>query len=176
MLLADVGAERFELLGPASLGAFEPILGSSTALLSTLREVESVAVTPGDVVMLTYTDGNGAQQTAQPIADVLGLSLQLRESLRERSYGAFQGHDSDEINDKFPAEYIEWQTRDPGFAPPGDGESQRVFYHRIVHAMEPIVAAHPVQFTVARQAVEFSLPPGGAWSFLNLSSIAGEPL
>ncbi|MBA5745513.1 histidine phosphatase family protein, partial [Escherichia coli] len=33
-----------------------------------------------------------AQQTAQPFADALGLPLQLREGLRERSYGAFQGH------------------------------------------------------------------------------------
>jgi probable phosphoglycerate mutase len=83
-----------------------------------------------------------AQQTAQPIADVLGLSLQLREGLRERSYGAFQGHDSDEIALRFPDEYAHWQTRDPGFAPP-DGESLRAFYHRVVHAIEPLVAAHP---------------------------------
>ena len=83
-----------------------------------------------------------AQQTAQPFADVLGLSLQLSESLRERNYGAFQGHDSDEIALRFPDEYAQWQTRDPGFHPP-EGESQRVFYHRVLHALEPIVAAHP---------------------------------
>ncbi|HXZ08747.1 MAG TPA: histidine phosphatase family protein [Paraburkholderia sp.] len=83
-----------------------------------------------------------AQQTAQPIASALGLSLQLREGLRERSYGSFQGHDSDEIAARFPDEYSQWQTRDPGFAPP-DGESQRAFYHRVLHAVEPIVAAHP---------------------------------
>ncbi|MCC8394014.1 histidine phosphatase family protein [Paraburkholderia sp. MMS20-SJTR3] len=83
-----------------------------------------------------------AQQTAQPIGDALGLPLQLRENLRERSYGAFQGHDSDEIALRFPDEYAQWQTRDPGFAPP-EGESQRVFYHRIVHAIEPLIAAHP---------------------------------
>ena len=83
-----------------------------------------------------------AQQTAQPFADVLGLSLQLKEGLRERNYGAFQGHDSDEISLRFPDEYAQWQTRDPGFSPP-EGESQRVFYHRVLHAIEPIVAAHP---------------------------------
>jgi probable phosphoglycerate mutase len=83
-----------------------------------------------------------AQQTAQPFADVLGLSLQLKQGLRERNYGAFQGHDSDEISLRFPDEYAQWQTRDPGFSPP-EGESQRVFYHRVLHAIEPIVAAHP---------------------------------
>jgi probable phosphoglycerate mutase len=88
------------------------------------------------------SDLQRAEQTAQPIGDALGLPLQLRENLRERSYGAFQGHDSDEIALRFPDEYAQWQTRDPGFAPP-EGESQRVFYHRIVHAIEPLVAAHP---------------------------------
>jgi len=83
-----------------------------------------------------------AQQTAQPFADVLGLPLNLSKGLRERNYGAFQGHDSDEIALRFPDEYSQWQTRDPGFSPP-EGESQRVFYHRVVHALEPVVAAHP---------------------------------
>ncbi|MBP0593481.1 histidine phosphatase family protein [Paraburkholderia sp. LEh10] len=82
-----------------------------------------------------------AQQTAQPFAEVLGLPLQLKEGLRERNYGAFQGHDSDEIALRFPDEYAQWQTRDPGFSPP-EGESQRVFYHRVLHAIKPIVAAH----------------------------------
>ncbi|AOK51843.1 phosphoglycerate mutase [Burkholderia stagnalis] len=83
-----------------------------------------------------------AQQTAQPAADALGLPLVLREGLRERAYGVFQGHDSTEIEARFPDAYTAWQTRDPGFEPEG-GESQRAFYHRVLHALEPIVAAHP---------------------------------
>ncbi len=88
------------------------------------------------------SDLQRARQTAQPVADALGLPVHLREGLRERSYGAFQGHDSDEIAARFPDEYAHWQTRDPGFTPPG-GESQRAFYHRVLHAIEPLVAAHP---------------------------------
>ncbi|KVD19407.1 histidine phosphatase family protein [Burkholderia ubonensis] len=83
-----------------------------------------------------------AQQTAQPVADALGLPLVLRAGLRERAYGIFQGHDSTEIEARFPDAYAAWQTRDPGFEPEG-GESQRAFYHRVLHALEPIVAAHP---------------------------------
>ncbi|MBN3789267.1 histidine phosphatase family protein [Burkholderia sp. Ac-20353] len=82
-----------------------------------------------------------AQQTAQPAADALGLSLVLNQGLRERAYGIFQGHDSTEIEERFPDAYAAWQTRDPGFEPEG-GESQRAFYHRVLHALEPIVAAH----------------------------------
>lgn len=88
------------------------------------------------------SDLQRAQQTARPIADALRLPLHLREGLRERSYGAFQGHDSDEIALRFPDEYAQWQTRDPGFTPP-EGESQRAFYHRVLHAIEALIAAHP---------------------------------
>jgi probable phosphoglycerate mutase len=83
-----------------------------------------------------------AQQTARPFADALGLSLSLNEGLRERWYGDFQGHDSEEIRAKYPAEYALWQSHDPDFAPPG-GESQRAFSQRVLRAVEPIVAAHP---------------------------------
>ncbi len=88
------------------------------------------------------SDLQRAQQTARPAASALGIVPQLDERLRERAYGIFQGHDSDEIAQRYPDDYARWQTRDPGFAPPG-GESVRVLYHRIVHAVAAIVAMHP---------------------------------
>jgi len=120
-----------------------------------------------------------AQQTAQPIAEALGLPIQLTEGLRERNYGAFQGHDSDEISERFPDEYAHWQTRDPGFAPP-EGESQREFYHRVLHALEPILAKHPggriacvahggVLDCVYRFANGLALDAPRAWPLLNTS-------
>ncbi|MCP3722106.1 histidine phosphatase family protein [Paraburkholderia sp. CNPSo 3272] len=120
-----------------------------------------------------------AQQTAQPIAEALGLPMQLTEGLRERNYGAFQGHDSDEIAERFPDEYAHWQTRDPGFAPP-EGESQREFYHRVLHALEPILAMHPggriacvahggVLDCVYRFASGLALDAPRAWPLLNTS-------
>jgi 2,3-bisphosphoglycerate-dependent phosphoglycerate mutase len=120
-----------------------------------------------------------AQQTAQPIAAALGLPVQLTEGLRERNYGAFQGHDSDEIAERFPDEYAHWQTRDPGFAPP-EGESQREFYHRVLHALEPILQMHPggriacvahggVLDCVYRFANGLALDAPRAWPLLNTS-------
>ncbi|SAK52081.1 phosphoglycerate mutase [Caballeronia arationis] len=125
------------------------------------------------------SDLQRAQQTARPFADALGLPLQLSEGLRERWYGAFQGHDSDEISQKFPDEYVEWQTRDPGFVPTG-GESQRAFYHRVLHAVEPIVAAHPggriacvahggVLDCIYRFAMRVALQEPRKWPLLNCS-------
>jgi probable phosphoglycerate mutase len=88
------------------------------------------------------SDLQRAQQTAQPTANALGLPLRLHSGLRERAYGVFQGHDSDEIAKRFPKDYATWQTRDPDFAPQG-GESSRMFFHRILQAITAIVAAHP---------------------------------
>lgn len=120
-----------------------------------------------------------AQQTAQPVAEALGLPVQLTEGLRERNYGAFQGHDSDEIAERFADEYAHWQTRDPGFAPP-EGESQREFYHRVLHALEPILARHAggriacvahggVLDCVYRFANGLALDAPRAWPLLNTS-------
>jgi probable phosphoglycerate mutase len=88
------------------------------------------------------SDLQRARQTAQPAAAALGIVPSLVEGLRERAYGIFQGHDSEEIAQRYPDDYARWQTRDPGFAPTG-GESVRAFYHRIVHAVATIVAKHP---------------------------------
>src|SRR5258708_3231454 len=88
------------------------------------------------------SDLQRARQTAQPAATALGLPLRSDSGLRERAYGVFQGHDSAEIEARFPDAYAHWQTRDPGFAPDG-GESGRAFYHRVIHSVESIVAAHP---------------------------------
>jgi 2,3-bisphosphoglycerate-dependent phosphoglycerate mutase len=88
------------------------------------------------------SDSQRAQQTARPFATALGLPLQLREGLRERSYGAFEGYDREQIAERYPVEFEHWQSRDSGFAPP-DGESMRAFYHRVMQTVLPIVAAHP---------------------------------
>ncbi|HWX11842.1 MAG TPA: histidine phosphatase family protein [Trinickia sp.] len=88
------------------------------------------------------SDLRRAQQTAQPSATALGVPVQLCTGLRERDYGVFQGHDSNEIAARFPEAYAVWQTRDPGFAPEG-GESLHALSHRVLHTVAAIVAAHP---------------------------------
>jgi 2,3-bisphosphoglycerate-dependent phosphoglycerate mutase len=120
-----------------------------------------------------------ARQTAQPFADALGLPVQLRRDLRERRYGAFQGHDNAEISEQFPSEYAHWQTRDPDFVPPG-GESLRSLSERTLHALSEIANAHPggriacvahggVLDCVYRSAMQVPLEMPRNWLLLNCS-------
>jgi PAS domain S-box-containing protein len=62
-LLSETESLREEL---RSLGAFEPILGSSTALLSSLRVVESVTATDATVLLLGET-GTGKELFARAV-------------------------------------------------------------------------------------------------------------
>jgi len=90
------------------------------------------------------SDLSRARETAQPLAQVLGLPVHLMAQLRERNYGVFQGHDKTQISSLFPEAYRLWQTRDPDFAPP-DGESQQTFYTRVCEALLMLVREHPGQ-------------------------------
>lgn len=125
----------------------DPGLPPHSAMPRSRYEAESVSAGEARYTLsvldaIYSSDLQRAQQTAQPTASALGLPLKLCVGLRERAYGVFQGHDSSEIAARFPDAYAVWQTRDPGFAPDG-GESSRAFYHRVLHAVAAIVAAHP---------------------------------
>lgn len=120
-----------------------PLAASGVAQAERLAERLAREAQAGARLDALYSsDLQRARQTGEPAAAMLGLPLHLSFGLRERAYGVFQGHDSVEIAARFPDAYAAWQTRDPGFSPEG-GESSRAFYHRVLHAVAAIVAAHP---------------------------------
>ncbi|PMS34512.1 phosphoglycerate mutase [Trinickia symbiotica] len=135
-------AERLAARLASRMNGRQPARPSQSACEA--RSVGAIEAQPPRSVLdaIYSSDLQRAQQTAQPTASALGLPLQLCTGLRERAYGVFQGHDSGEIAARFPDAYAVWQTRDPGFAPDG-GESSRGFFHRVLHAVASIVAAHP---------------------------------
>lgn len=60
--------------------------------------------------------------TAKPLCDAAGLSMQLREGLKEIDYGAWEDREQDHVRQHYEADYIRWQT-DPAWNPPTAGET-----------------------------------------------------
>lgn len=106
----------------------------------------ALASEPIDLVV--SSDLSRARQTAQAVADALGMAVQFDPRLRERCYGGFEGLLYSEIEARFPAEFAAWQARDvDAELPPGkhQGETFRAFFARATGAILAWGAAHPGQ-------------------------------
>lgn len=97
------------------------------------------------------SDLQRASETAQEIATVHQLPVQVQRELRERCYGGFEGLLYTEIAQRFPHEFAKWQARDvDAVLPTGAnlGESFRQFYARATSAILAQAARHPGQTIV----------------------------
>ncbi len=85
-----------------------------------------------------------AEAIARAVAEATGQSLpvQTDRDLRERGFGAFEGHTYADIDVRWPADALRWRRRDPGFAPAG-GETLVEFHARCVGAALRLAARHP---------------------------------
>jgi probable phosphoglycerate mutase len=87
-----------------------------------------------------------ARQTAQALARVHQLPVQVDRALRERCYGGFEGLLYPEIAQRFPNEFAAWQARDIDAVLPvgaNRGETFRQFHARATGAMLRWAGAHP---------------------------------
>jgi probable phosphoglycerate mutase len=96
--------------------------------------------------LLVSSDLGRARQTAQAVAALRGMPLQIEPGLRERCYGGFEGLLYTEIEQRFPAEFAAWQARDIDAALPDGknrGETFRQFYARATDAILGLASKHP---------------------------------
>ncbi len=114
-----------------------------------LRQAQRVGAALADehIDAIHSSDLARALQTAEPLAQRLGLPIGLEPGLRERCFGVFQGLTFDEVKARWPDESRRWRQREPDFAPEG-AESLRVFAARAVAAAALIAAAHAGQTVV----------------------------
>jgi len=76
--------------------------------------------------------------TAQPLCDALDLSMQMRDGLKEISYGAWEDQELETVRQHYEEDYIRWQT-DPAYR--GREESfQTLLSLRTVQAVLPHTA------------------------------------
>ena len=89
---------------------------------------------------LISSDQTRAAQTAAAISEATGLVLTLDPELRERRYGLFEGQGYDEIETRWPADWVRWQARDPAWGPP-EGETLGGFNARVCAWLDRIAGA-----------------------------------
>ena len=85
------------------------------------------------------SDLSRASVTADALARLTGLTVQLDKDLRERSGGSWEGLTEAEIRERFPAERATWT--------PPDGESAKAVADRASAALERIADSMPAGTT-----------------------------
>lgn len=80
------------------------------------------------------------QDTANIIANQLGLPVSLNENIAEISFGDWDGSTNDEVKQKWPDEFASWQGSWE-MAPP-NGESLAEFDSRVLQGLNEIVEAN----------------------------------
>ncbi|WP_300453616.1 histidine phosphatase family protein [Accumulibacter sp.] len=94
------------------------------------------------VAALYSSDLLRARQTAQSIANRLGLVPILRPEFRERRYGLFEGLTYSESRAAYTAEYLSFERRDPEFVIPCGGESLQQLHERVSTGLWLLAADH----------------------------------
>ena len=124
---------------------------------------------PARVVSSPYTR---ARQTAEIIAEVIGLAVECEAALREQSFGIFAGQPYDALlSDAAYHEGPRWHWRPQG------GESLIDVYERVVPAFERLALAGAGQdvVVVSHGGVMLALCAHltGSWDDLNVTPNAG---
>ncbi|RSS99947.1 bifunctional RNase H/acid phosphatase [Streptomyces sp. WAC07149] len=81
------------------------------------------------------------RETAQAVADRLGLPVAVEEGLRETDFGAWEGLTFAEVRERFPEDLQAWLDS-PRAAPTGGGESFTSVTRRVSAARDRLLAAH----------------------------------
>ncbi len=151
--VADLGVPTTLLLlrhGRTPLTAAKRFSGSGGADPSLddegRRQADAVAalLAPrGDLAAVIASPLRRTRETAQAVADSLGVAVEVDDGLRECAFGAWDGLTFPEVQASWPRELAAW-LHDPELAPPG-GESLEALAARVGAARERALAAHPGQ-------------------------------
>ena len=121
------------------------VQGQTDVSLSDMGLAQSEAVTEAladEPIGAVYSSPlQRALQTAQPLADRLGLAVQTDPRLMEINLGDFQGQFRTELDRKYPEVFARWKSGDPDFSFPG-GESRRSLMARALAAFDAIRWTH----------------------------------
>jgi len=80
--------------------------------------------------------------TATPLCQATGLEMQLRDGIRELSYGKWEGLGPDEVRAHYEEDYMHWLA-EPAWNPPTDGETSVQLASRASLVITEIEQKHP---------------------------------
>jgi broad specificity phosphatase PhoE len=80
--------------------------------------------------------------TAKPIAEALGIELNVREGLREMDFGAWEGQSTESVQQHYTNDYLRWLT-EPAWNPPTEGETGVQVSSRAMPVIAEIQDKHP---------------------------------
>jgi broad specificity phosphatase PhoE len=105
------------------------------------RQARELAEGLKGVDVIYSSDLARARETAEIVGERLGLDVHLEPRLRERSFGAWEGLSSAEIEADFADQHRRWQAGD-GFGA-DDAEPFDAFAARVRSGLDEILARHP---------------------------------
>lgn len=112
-------------------------------------ELFADALAPLPVAALYTSPRRRTRETAQPLADQLGLPVMVADALREQAFGDWEGMTRGEVLAHSPA-YADllhaWET-DTTLAPPS-GESVASMMERVIACVTALCQHHPAQAVV----------------------------
>jgi probable phosphoglycerate mutase len=129
-----------------------------------------------------------ARQTAEALADKIGLPIQLDPRLREINQGEWQGVLIDDIRTRWPRKIYGWE-HDPWRHHPPGGEHLEALQARLFAAIDEIIARHPQgvvavfshKLPIALLKIRYQglpaekiwslLPANGAWEIFEVDAI-----
>ncbi|MEU4096111.1 bifunctional RNase H/acid phosphatase [Streptomyces sp. NPDC026673] len=115
--------------------------GLSEKGLWQVRRVADALAARGTVQAVVSSPLARCRQTAQAVADRLGLDVRVDEGLRETDFGAWEGLTFAEVKERYPEELDAWLGSAKA-APPG-GESFAAVARRVSLARDKLIARHP---------------------------------
>ncbi|MFD8417167.1 bifunctional RNase H/acid phosphatase [Streptomyces sp. NPDC059650] len=109
-----------------------------------LRQAHAVAealAARGTIQTVISSPLRRCRETAQAVADRLGLGVTVEQGLREVDFGAWEGLTFAEVQERFPEDLQAWLDS-PKAAPTGGGESFAAATRRISATRDRLLAAH----------------------------------
>ena len=111
------------------------------------RRAAAEVATRGPVDSVVSSPLRRARQTADLVADALGVQVREVEGLRECAFGQWEGLTFAEVQEGWPDQLTAWLS-DTGVAPPG-GESFDAVATRVRRARDQLLARHAGRTVVA---------------------------